>query len=267
MDNFKSRGYKGPIDLLDNSSIDELLKRCSSYPEKLLPWLKGRHSMEPVMCDLASHPVIIDELSKILGDDIILWSSQIIEIEPNNILHWHIDEEMSRWPGVTVMIGMKNMYGTPLKLISGSHRIDTSAQVLKTLHYNDDEKVNKEAKNYNPECELINVGIKEGQFIVYNGLIWHAAQNLTSLKSTAIIFQYTTPNHKVFIPHNYQNPNMQYSLLQPDCLLVKGKDNYKHNRIIDKSYAGSWKSLIKTFLVHLPNRMLKRDCFKKINLH
>lgn len=261
MVDFLSRGYTDPIDLFQGSEIQEIIKSCSSYPEKFLPWLKGRHSVEPAMCDLGSHPMIVEAVSKVLGDDVILWSSQIINQPPAHIHRWHIDVELAKWPGVTVWIGMKNVTEKTLKLISGSHRLGISPQELESrekLNISDDRQVLEAAKKLNPNCELINVDIKDGQFVIFNGLMWHATQNQLAEMRTAIIFQYTTPKHKTFIPQNNQYPNTKYSLLQPDCLLVKGKDKYKLNRIIDRSYSGSWKAILKTFLVHLPNKVYRK---------
>ncbi|KEO71929.1 phytanoyl-CoA dioxygenase family protein [Anditalea andensis] len=256
-----SNGYGNPIDLLTKSTIDELIANCDTYPDKFLPWIKGRHTLVPGMYDLGSHPVIVKEVSKTLGNDVILWSSQIIRQSPSVIHRWHIDVEMARWPGLTVWVGMKNVTSNSLKLISGSHNFGISPQELAErdrIDLKNDAQVLAAAQKIDPSSKLIEVDIKDGQFIIFSGLVWHATQNVSDAVRTAMIFQYTTPEHKLFIPQNNHYPNTKYSSLQPDCILVKGKDDFKYNNLIKRSYSGSWKAILKTFLVHLPHNIYRK---------
>ncbi|WP_143961801.1 phytanoyl-CoA dioxygenase family protein [Litoribacter populi] len=261
LEKFLEDGYTEAIDLLNEDQIEQVLSACAAMPEKFLPWLKGRHSIVPEMVDLGSHPVLVDVVSKLLGDNLLLWSSQIIYQKPQVTHRWHIDVEHSTWDGVTVWLAMQNVTAGSIKLISRSQHLNITPQELGEKYYvdlTDDMQVLHEAQKRNPDCKLVNVKIKPGQFVIFDGRLWHGTHNATSNRRSSMIFQYTKPSNKLFIPLDNNYPGTRWSKLQPDCVLVKGRDDFRLNKIIDRDYSGSWKSKARVLMVHFPQKFLRK---------
>lgn len=200
-------------------------------------WDKGVHSSVPQIYRLSSQPFIVEKVASILGENILQWSSHIIDSEPSETYRWHGDVEHIEWKGLTVWVALTNVSReSSMRLISRSHNLSdyTYPQELNNecgLDVTQDDLVLQAAQKIDPQCELISVDMKPGEFFIFDGRIWHSARNLSSKKRTSMIFQYSPPSETIKIPITHRPPVLWKSS-PPPCLLIRGKDEYGHNLIV-----------------------------------
>ena len=208
---FFDDGYIDPIQILDSYECEKILED-QYIPRKKYTWSKSIHEKSQQVINLANNKKIIEILKKLIGNDIMLWSSCYIKQKPNNEHPWHIDLEYKNWDGLTVWIGLKNLSkNTKLSLIKKSQFLETFPQELhsKGININEDKEVLKSAKESNDECEIKNFYLNPGEMIIWSGKIWHKTINESSKPRDSIILQYTTFNHKIKIPGDYNFKNMK----------------------------------------------------------
>lgn len=233
LEKFKEDGYLGPFKLLNNKDRNKLLNE-QYIPLHKRVWQKSIHEKALYVRNLAKNKGLVSIISEILGKNILLWSSCFIKQKPKNTHGWHIDIEHAYWDGITVWLGLKNLNNlTPLSLISGSHLIELSPQELikKGINSNDDEQILNEARKINKKCEIKKLYLKEGEFIIWSGRIWHNTHNFSSKNRESIILQYTSTNNNPKIPKKYDYPKTEWLNVMPPCLLISGKNVNKNNKI------------------------------------
>jgi hypothetical protein len=258
---YNEQGFLGPYNLFDAEEAKNIFDRCFRYPRLLLPWKKGRHGVVKELAKTAMNPRIVNRVSSILGDDVLLWGSILIRQPASGKHPMHVDVEHAEWEGVSIWIAMQNVIsGSSFSVVSGSHLFDTSPQELQQsqgLNCSDDEAVLEAAKKLNPASRLVYLDVKDGQFIIFSGKLWHATKNTTKELRGSIVLQYTTPDNKVKIPKTYTMPKGTWSKKPPLCLLVKGKDDYKVNKYIDYSQINGKSNLVKALFYYFPSNVME----------
>jgi hypothetical protein len=234
---FHRNGFVGPFSLLENNQIDNTLQKCLNHiPNLFLSNPLARHTVVPEMAALGRHPQIVKKLINLFGNDLVLWGSQVIRQVPNKKKRFHVDAEFSAIEGVAVWLAMKNVVPKQtLFLIAGSHLLRQSPQeIQKTegLDLCDSKAVLQAAQKLDPTCKLVSVDIKDGEFVIFEGNLWHGTENVTSRPRYAINLRYTKPSQKVLISKDGELPQSTWLKKQPLCLLVNGKDEYKVNKMI-----------------------------------
>ncbi len=247
---FNKYGYLGPFTLFDKKECEKILQeRC--FPPKTYTWYKSIHEKSSIIRDLSLNSLILEKIKNILGKDILLWGSHFIHQKPKGYHAWHLDVEHGAWNGITIWIGLKNLSNkTPLSIITKSHLINTAPQELKKKHnidVTDDKLVLSSAKKYDPDCELKEFYLKEGEFIIWSGRTWHKTSNMSEQARDSIILQYCTTDNSVKIPQNYEYPHTKWSEQKPPCFLVNGEDKFKKNNILTKMDLENNNNLINKF--------------------
>ena len=235
---FETEGYLGPFNINDQSYFNSLIQE-RYIPKNLYTWHKSPHEKSEKIIKIASDKNILNKLKILLKDNILLWGSLFVDQKPNDQHAWHLDVEHGSWDGVTVWIGLKNLSEkTSLSLITHTHLLKTAPLELQkklNLDCTNDQAVLKEAKKYDPRCELKKFYLKNGEFIIWSGRIWHSTVNQSSKVRQSIILQYCSPNNKVKIPATFDYPNTVWSKTEPPCILILGKDKFKLNKVLFKN--------------------------------
>ena len=179
----------GPMPVLTETECRDFLKAAhdTSHPPPL-DWNKGHAVNSRVFYKIATHPAILNEVTKILGENVMLWGASIQKQSPNEILPWHSDIESAASGGktVSVWIGLKNINQyTSLVCIPCSHRFgETIQEVRYKLGINRHKTNNKDivgwAKQRDNRSSLILPGMKEGEAILFDGQLWHKSHNQTA---------------------------------------------------------------------------------------
>lgn len=264
-DHVETLGYSEPTPLLSPAQLNQTLSAQTKFPSRLLPWLKGRHAVDKTTAEIAKHPELLKILREVLGEDILLWGSQIIEQKPGKRFSWHIDQEHKVWKGVSVWIALKNV--EPLKsvsVVSGSHLFDADpADCL--LDQSDSQQLQQVISKQYTNSQIVDLKIKDGEFFIFHGKTWHATRNETDSSRYALLLQYCAPDQKVKAVKDMKYPNIIWHSFLPECLLVSGKDRHKINRVITMDQVGSFGRKFKSAFVYAPQTLLykaKKKVFK-----
>lgn len=251
---YNEQGYMGPFPLFEPEEAKIYFNRCFGYPRLLLPWAKGRHTVVKALALLSKEPQIISKLRPILGDNILLWGSMLIRQKASAKHPIHVDVEHFKWKGVSVWIGIENVIsGSSFGIITRTHSFNISPEELHSnqdINDLNDSSVLEAAKRINPNCRLVYLDVKDGEFIIFNGKLWHGTKNNTNKTRSSILLQYTTPDNKTRIAKNYVLPNTAWYDTNPSCLLVSGEDNFRINKLLKITNSNiSWNRVKSIFQV------------------
>ena len=254
-DHLETFGFSEPRVLLSPTQLKQMLYAKAKYPTRLLPWLKGRHAVDRTTAEIAQHPELLKVLREILGEDILLWGSQIIKQKPGKRFHWHVDQEHKVWKGVSVWIALKNVQ--PFKavsVVSGSHQFKSDpAECLSDK--SDRVQLQIAISKESGESKIVDLNIKDGEFFMFLGKTWHATRNETGSSRFALLLQYCTPDQKVMAVKDMKYPEIMWHSFSPECLLVSGSDRHKVNRVITLEQVGTLNRKLKSVFVYAPQTL------------
>ncbi len=249
---FENNGWIGPFTFLEPKGIqiigkihDQVVRKFNSPGKKYAepgfilkhPWIKSMHAYVPEFYDITRHPAIVNRVASILGPDIIVWGFSMNEYPPGKVHRWHVDIEHRRWRGVTVFLGLRNItMESTLKVISASHRIKELPQ---NIGARDDESALALALRYEKASELVPVPVGEGDFFIFDGLLWHGSKNRSYRTRSAIIIQYSRPDQRVEVPLDWDGP-IPWAATRPPCTLVSGEDRWGINQLVNRPAGSAW---------------------------
>ena len=243
-DRFAERGWSGPHRLMPAAQanvLGALGARClplvsdpSSWwgrtPDfAARPWFKSLHAHVPAFHDLARHPALVAAVTARLGSDVLAWGVSVMRKGPDERHPWHIDVEHIDWPGVSIFLGLSGTVPqrSGLKFISGSHRLPPPPPGL------DDAGALELARTALPAATLDYPPLGDGEFLLFDGPVWHASHNSGDGIRLAAILQYCAPSARVRIPLSFGKP-VQWHDSRPPCVLVAGKDSVGCNRLVGR---------------------------------
>jgi ectoine hydroxylase-related dioxygenase (phytanoyl-CoA dioxygenase family) len=245
---FERDGWVGPYPLLDAAEVAracELRGRVIpriTQPNRLAqatgpqafedrPWFKSMHAVVPEYYDAACHPAIVRRVASVLGPDVIAWGLTLTRSVPGGTHRWHLDIEHLRWPGVSVYIGLvNNDQDSTLKVLRGSHRMPERPQVYGV---EDDASALAAVRPTVPGAEIVRTPIGPGEFLLFDGRLWHASHNTGPNTRIAMIIHYSRPDARVQIPLNFDEP-VRWHESRPPCVLVCGEDRPGINRLVGR---------------------------------
>ena len=252
---FEREGFLGPFPLFEPTEVDAATKRLRKSffpgrfrrllrffielirPRDYVRWQKGSHAEVKQICDLAADPLILDRVESVIGRNILIWGSVMIDKMPGDDHGWHGDVEHVEWEGISAWIGLAGV--TPLSSISvitRSHRFNTYPQKIAIdigLDQHSDEAVLDVARAIDPECQLMHLNVRAGEFILFAGRTWHEARHRSTGVRSSIVFQYSPPTSKVRMPLSYAPP-VKWHETPPPCCILRGSDSVKINKIVQR---------------------------------
>lgn len=240
---FKDIGFYSPVKIFEKEKCKKILKQIKGESRQF-EWNKGKAICSSIYYDIARDEKIVGILSEIIGNDILLWGANLITKKRGQVHPWHTDIETSScMPGktVSVWIGLKNCKKSSLNLISYSHKFDKCFQQTafdkgRKRGESTNVEVIKWAKEKNSSSALYQTSVEEGDAIFFDGRLWHSSFNNNFFKSrTAVILQYASVGTEIrqLNPENLEWPFTNQRQPLAPCLLIKGNDNYKINRVYD----------------------------------
>ena len=240
---FSELGYLEPLPILSTLERQSFLETIADpkHPPPL-DWNKGQAVTSRRFFEIGSQPAIVDRVSALLGEDVMLWGASMQDRTPGAIHPWHSDIECSKLPKktITVWLGLENTNSeSSLSIISHSHSFGVTVQEVrhelgKARDEVTDEEILDWARGRDERSNLIKLDMSDGDAVILDGQLWHGSRNLFSETRRALLLQYATPDAAIRIPDlNYLDwPFRQFSLPKPACLMVKGSATTNINRIV-----------------------------------
>lgn len=238
---FEATGYVGPLSIFTGKEcrrIQELVK----YAPPPLDWNKGHAASSRVFFELGSHRAILDNVTELLGDDVMLWGASLLKKRPGMVHPWHTDIETSgsRGDTVTVWIGLANTnQHSALQLVSHSHRFgltvqEQAAEAGKRRDERSSQEVEMWAKTHDPLSRVMQFDMADGDALFFDGRLWHGSNNTNRVERTALILQYAVPARPIRIPNLavLEWPFRSLDTPRPPCIMVRGTGTSSENRLV-----------------------------------
>ncbi len=257
---FKELGFAGPFGLIDIPVANSLTKALCRAKTRMFfwhrvlsrvplmtrrfplsrwgmaKWEKGIHAVSGEAYHLGADHRIVERVSQLLGPDLLLSGSMVINQRPGDFHYWHVDAEQAEWNGLTVWVALANVSTkSTLRVIAGSHRIGSLPPADDKASMND-ELVLAEAQRHKPDCHLLSLPAEPGQLYILAGDLWHSSFNGSAKNRYAVIFQYCRPDVQVRWPvrellHKTKLPiKVAYKI---PCCLVSGEDRHQKNLLVN----------------------------------
>lgn len=256
---FQQLGFAGPFDLVDAPAAEALTRGLSRAKSRMFfrhrvlsrvplmntrfpitrwgtaKWQKGIHAVSGEVYRLGADRRIVGRVAQILGPDVLLSGSMVINQRPGAFHSWHVDAEQMEWNGVTAWLALENVSAkNTLRVVAGSQLIGLPPPPYDEVGLNDD-LVLAEAQRHDPDCRVLSLPAGPGQFYIFARGLWHASGNHSTRTRYAIVLQYCSPNVAVRWPvqslmHKTKLPvKAAYEI---PCCLVSGKDRFQKNLLV-----------------------------------
>lgn len=240
IEQFRDKGYAGPVKVFSPGQSHKLCTRLESCP--VSPgWFKSSAAHYPVFLELACHPAITSILGGLLGENIMLWGASLVNAHPGHRHPWHSDIETAYAGGKTVNVWLALRHvneKSAVRFISGSHCFGTSVQEIQFLNDMERSQLEKDdiltwAKQLDPQSDLQQPAIRDGDALFFDGRIWHGSHNENrSGTRVALLLQYAVPEVPIRIWESVNTPYLYINKPRPPCIMITGRNDYDVNDII-----------------------------------
>ena len=178
------------------------------------------HIVMPLAAEIASHPALLNTMSGILGDDLMVWSCEFFIKEANTtqIVSWHQDltywglgetnDQCTAW----LALSPATVASGCMKFVAGSHK---NAIVPHTDTFDENNLLSRgqEIAVDVDEDEATAIELQPGQMSLHHGLMFHGSGPNTSA------------DRRIGVAIRYVNPNAIQQVADRDyAMLVRGLD-------------------------------------------
>ena len=224
-------GFVGPFDLdraIDCKTVEADARRLRFIGE----WYKGAHIFKGAAFKASTDTAIVTRLQSALGEDLLMWSSELMLKPPGQPHRWHSDIEAVSWNTLNIWMALRNVTEeSTLRIVPGSHLWDVMPQNLPDLDVQSEAAVLAAARRYDAEAVIQRIPMKAGQFAIFDGRAWHGTENPTGKIRSALLCQYSPPGEQVRRPLSYGLP-ARWAEELPACVVVAGKAAGSPSRIV-----------------------------------
>ena len=231
---YERDGYLFPLDIMSpqeaRTARDELEALERNTPDGTLPLALDRyfrvnaHVVLPLAARIAGDPRILEAVSGVLGENLLVWGCEFFIKEPrtDKIVSWHqdltywglgeTDHEVTAWlalSDVSVASGC-------MRFVAGSHK---QAIVPHTDTFHQDNLLSRgqELAVEVDEADAVNVELKPGQLSLHHGRIFHASGPNVS------------DDRRIGMAIRYLRPEVRQLVAAKDyAMLVRGIDRNDH---------------------------------------
>ncbi|MFK8186046.1 MAG: phytanoyl-CoA dioxygenase family protein, partial [Phormidesmis sp.] len=147
---YEELGYAGPFKLLESHEVEIMTRKLVAEKSKFffrnrlfsripglknLPasvkwgkakWYKAMHIVSPLTREIASRPEILDRITSIIGEEMLMWGAMMLTIKQSDRPAWHLDDEiefLSLSEAASVWIALTNVTEeSGLRIITRSHK-------------------------------------------------------------------------------------------------------------------------------------------------
>lgn len=234
MERFYNDGVVHPLPLCSAGTMSHITRYIRAFtltrecPVPGYPNTKWRHIDDAVIYKLGTHPAILDRVSQILGENILLWQSNLFDKSPGaDEIPWHQDRlflELEGGINVSAWIALDDVDATNgcVEVIPGSHRRKIPLAKNAATYGSSRTAFGRMA---DPEqiddSTAVNIELRAGEFMLFDEYLLHRSQaNRSNRQRLGLALRYTTPDAKV-----------THMLDGFHCLLVRGEDTSGQNRL------------------------------------
>jgi len=228
-------GYYFPIQAISGAQALDYRNQLEAAEKQVAddPAKKKLMQLQPAAVldfadEIARLPSIVDPVSEILGDNVLLWNATffIKEAQSPSYISWHQDLKywgMDDSHEVTAWLALSDVTTATgcMKFIAGSHKLDMVEHVDTFEKDNLLSRGQEIAVDVNEE-DSTHVQLKPGQMSLHHGKLFHGSS------------PNTTDDRRIGLALRYISTNMQQTAnLKPFAKLVAGEDTFGHFRLLN----------------------------------
>jgi quercetin dioxygenase-like cupin family protein len=244
LERFHRDGFTGPIRLLTARECRVLNRHLNSDGRPLpADWHKGGAVTDWLLYRVATDPRLLELLTPILGENIVLWGCSVVRRRAREAHPWHVDIETSTPDGryVSAWIGLENTRrNSGLQLISGSHMSGkTIQQVQSERGFRRGEATAETVLGWaleeNSDADLVDPELDDGEAVLFDGRLWHGSRNdRASGTRSALLLQFASADSPVRMHDHAQLewPFVFVNAPTPPTIVVHGAADGDTNRIV-----------------------------------
>lgn len=241
---FRERGYVAPVPIFSQRECRKILSRLGQAESRPpLDWGKARAVTSVDFYALATNDRILDVVTALIGEDVLLWGASLSVKWPGRIRPWHTDIESAMPAGgtVSVWIGLTHTNErSALRVVPFSHRFGTTLQQVTKEKGGDrqtvsDADVSSWARELDPRSGVEPLDMTKGEALVFDGRLWHGSDKMQLYgRRCAVLLQYATPDTAIRIPNpdRLEWPFESYEFPRPPCIVVRGHNSNGVNRVV-----------------------------------
>jgi ectoine hydroxylase-related dioxygenase (phytanoyl-CoA dioxygenase family) len=232
---FEDEGYSGPIQGLTLEEADEyynkffkVLGQSKFAPGPTQVNLSAWHHKYGWAYELATHPSIVNAITQILGEDIVLWAMHFWYKEPGNgkFIPWH--QDINYWPmepainaTAWMSLGFSLKENGCLRVIPRTHKKHVEHVTVGDGRSVFDQGIASELID---ESKAIDWEMSPGQIGFFNEATFHGSDiNNSNIPRVAFSVRYTTPEVK------FKVAEWGGDTARIKTFLVRGEDRYHLN--------------------------------------
>jgi ectoine hydroxylase-related dioxygenase (phytanoyl-CoA dioxygenase family) len=235
IEQFRQDGFSGPVQALTLVEADryyrlffETLGMNPYEPGPTKANLSAWHHRHRWAFELATTPAIVDPITQVLGEDVVLWAMHFWYKEPGNgkFIPWH--QDINYWPmdpainaTAWVTLGYSLVENGCLRLIPGTHTERTEHVEL-----GDDKSAFAQGIDERriDESRAVEMEMTPGQVVYFNEATFHGSKaNTSAIPRVAFSLRYTTPEVK-FAMEQWGGDTSRIK-----TFLVRGVDRFHRN--------------------------------------
>jgi hypothetical protein len=231
---FRDNGVLYPLTLCSTDAMSEISRYVRAFtltsecPVPGYAHTKWRHIDDTVIYQLATHPAILDRVSQILGENILLWQSNLFDKPPGaDEIPWHQDRlflELEDGVNVSAWIALDDVDAANgcVQVIPGSHhQIIPPAQPSAKRGASSTAFGRMADPKQIDDSSAVDIELCAGEFMLFDEYLLHRSKvNSSGRQRLGLALRYTTPD--AYITHQLDGFH---------SLLVRGKDTRGKNRL------------------------------------
>ena len=104
---FEEQGYLPPVRVFTAAECEAVLDYLRRPPARPpIDWQKSWAAVSSDFAAVATDDRILDLVTSLIGEDVILWGASLVVRRPNQVHPWHTDIESAAPDGRTVTVWM-----------------------------------------------------------------------------------------------------------------------------------------------------------------
>lgn len=229
-DDYARRGYVFPLTVMTaaeaaayRSELERVERDFADHPYRESGLVYSPHLLLPFVDEITRRPAILDQVSQILGPDLLVWSVTLFvkEAASPDYVSWHQDltywgldslQEATAW----LALSPATLESGAMRFIPGSHRREI---VPHRDTFADSNLLTRgqEIAVAVDESEAVDVVLRPGQMSLHHGRLFHASRPNRS------------PDRRIGLAIRYISPDMRQVIGRKDfAVLVQGEDRFGH---------------------------------------
>jgi ectoine hydroxylase-related dioxygenase (phytanoyl-CoA dioxygenase family) len=229
-DLFREQGFLGPYTLFTPEEMDEIRPGIERILETDAPdhavRCHNRHLDEKLIHDISTHPAILDRMTALYGNDLLIWRTNFfIKEKGAKEIPWH--QDFNYWPleppiivSCWIAIDQATQENGCVQMIPGSHRkVVPHVRATKEMQFGE-----MADSNYYDESDAINLEMRPGEFIIFNErTLHHSEPNYPDKGRIGLAVRVIPPIVKVL---SWDSPNHK-------LVLIRGEDSLGQNELVE----------------------------------